>query len=263
MRLTSALSSVLCFAVLLLASPARAQDGTPNQPPPGSGTPNQPPPGSGTPNQPPPDAPPPGVAPGVAPPQAAPAPIPYREGEAAEPKDEGRLRIGFNVNGGLGFGGNFGGPAAGATFRVGWQLSHLMAIYGQASVIAWVASSSETLNGKSLDAALLGGYQFTPLFSLNPIDLVELAAGPSLDNLSGGSTSNTADVKTGTFTTTDKAYTGFYFGLHGRVALHIGGKPNTTTGRRVSFTIGLDVHPTFATGGAVTFYTLGLGADWY
>ena len=59
------------------------------------------------------------------------------------------------------------------------------------------------------------------------------------------------------------AFSGLYFAVHRRIALHIGGKPNTTTGRRTSFTIGGDIHPTFAEGNTITFYTLGLGADWY
>jgi hypothetical protein len=249
-------TQLLCFSIsvigLLVAGDARAQDT--------GGTPNYPPPGSGTPNYPPPNAPPPAVAPATAP-LPAPAPRPYREGEEQEPNDEGRLRIGFNVNGGLGSGGKFKGPAIGATFRVGWQLDHLMAIYGQASVVLWVASSSDTLNGKAFDVSGIGGFQLTPMFSLTPADLFEIAAGPSLDSLSGGSSSTS--IAGSTLTQAVKAYTGYYFGVHGRAAFHIGGKPNLKTGRRVSFTIGLDVHPTFAEGGAIVFYTLGLGADWY
>ena len=87
--------------------------------------------------------------------------------------------------------------------------------------------------------------------------LLEIAAGPSLDRLSGGS----AGVSVGGASAS--AFSGMYFALHGRVALHNGGKPNTTTGRRTSFTIGADVHPTFAEGNTLTFYTVGLGADWY
>jgi hypothetical protein len=261
MRSNALLSLSVSVIGLLLAGDARAQDtgGTPNYPPPGSGTPNFPPPNP-PPNAPPPNAPPPAVAPGTAP-LPAPAPGRYREGEEQEPGDEGRLRIGFNVDGGLGTGGNFKGPAIGATFRIGWQLDKLMAIYGQVGVVLWVATSSETLAGKSFDASAIGGYRFTPMFSLTPVDLFEVAAGPSLDNLSGGSSSTS--IAGTTLTQEVKAYTGYYFGIHARAALHIGGKPNMKTGRRVSFTIGFDVHPTFAEGSTIMFYTLGLGGDWY
>jgi hypothetical protein len=252
MRSTSVLCVVSVVGLLFAAGDARAQ--TPNYPPPASGTPTSPPPSS-----PPPSAPPPAVAPPSAAP--APAPAPYRGGEETEPKDEGRLRIGFNVNGGAGSGGNLSGPFFGGTFRVGWQLDHLMAIYGQASAFGWFGTTDKTLAGQSLDISAIGGYQFTPMFSLTPANIIELAAGPSLDRLSGGSSSTS--VAGATVTQNVTAYSGFYFALHGRAALHIGGKPNTTTGRRVSFTIGFDIHPTFAEGNTITFYTVGLGADWY
>jgi hypothetical protein len=67
------------------------------------------------------------------------------EGEQEEePKDEDRLRIGFNVNGGVGSGGSFGGPALGGTFRISWQLNRLMGMYGQFSFVGWVASTDKT-----------------------------------------------------------------------------------------------------------------------
>jgi hypothetical protein len=50
--------------------------------------------------------------------------------------------------------------------------------------------------------------------------------------------------------------------MHGRVGFHIGGKPSEE-GRRVSFTIGGDLHTTFAEGSVLAFFTAGLGADWY
>ena len=262
MRFASLRSPLLSLALLLAAQSARAQDvrGTPNQPPLGSGTPNQPPPGL------PPNAPPPsGVAPLATAPAPAPAPAPATVGSTVdlEPKDEGRLRIGFNVNGGWGTGNDFKGPVLGATFRAGYQLNYLMAVYGQITAFAWIASTDKTVNGKAFDLSAVGGYQFTPMFSLTPVDLLELAAGPSLDRIAGGSTKNSVSTANATVITSDTAYSGFYFALHGRAALHIGGKPNTTTGRRVSFTIGFDVHPTFAEGSVITLYTLGLGADWY
>lgn len=256
MRSTYCVSFALGALALFAASAASAQ--TPNQPPPGSGTPNQPPPGWGTtpPAQGPPAAPPP---PAVAP-LPAPAPAPYKEGEPPEQGDEGRIRVGFNLNAGLGTGNRLRGGTVGATFRLGYQIDHLMAVYGQVSPFVFFGGYS---NSAGTDASLsaIGGFQFTPMFSLTPVDIFEIAAGPSLDKLTGGSAGGS--VTTTSVSTNGSAYSSFYFGLHGRAALHLGGKPNTKTGRRVGFSLGLDVHPTFGEGGTVTFITLGLGADWY
>jgi hypothetical protein len=198
----------------------------------------------------------------AAPATAAPAPAAASPADKdkvpAEPADEARLRIGFNVNGGVGSGGDLSGPALGATLRVGWQLNHLMAIYGQVSPYAWFGGTDKTTaGGAKIEVGAVSSVQVTPLFSLTPIDLLEVAAGPSLDRMGGGS------VGASTTGASASAFSGFYPALHGRVALHLGGKPNSTTGRRTSFTIGADVHPTFAEGSVLTFYTVGLGADWY
>jgi len=264
MRSSYRLSVALCSLCLFAVSDANAQ--TPNQPPPGSGgTPNQPPPGWGTtpPSQPPAMTPsPPATA---APPAAAsasplpaPAPSPDKDREPPEQGDEGRVRVGFNVNGGIGAGDQLYGGTIGATFRIGYQIDHLMAVYGQISPFVFFGGYKDSSQVK---VSAIGGFQFTPMFSLTPVDLLEIAAGPSVDKLAGGtpSLSATSDSVTAGGT----VYTGFYFGLHGRVALHIGGKPNMKTGRRVGFTLGADVHPIFAEGGTLAFVTLGLGADWY
>jgi hypothetical protein len=258
MRSSYRLGLALGALVLFAASTATAQ--TPTQPPPGSGTPNQPPPGWGTtpPPQPPP-APPP-AAPAPPPPSAlpAPAPAPYKEGEPSEQGDEGRIRVGLNVNGGIGTGDKLYGGTIGATFRIGYQIDHLMAVYGQVSPFVFFGGYKDATN---LKVSAIGGFQFTPMFSLTPIDLLEIAAGPSLDKLAGG----TPSVSTGDNSVTAGAtvYSSFYIGLHGRVALHLGGKPNVKTGRRFGFTIAGDLHPIFAEGGTLTFVTLGLGVDWY
>ena len=147
---------------------------------------------------------------------------------------------------------------ASATVRVGWQVNHLIGVYGQVTPYAWLGGTdSKSAAGQKVEVSAVGGFQFTPLFSVTPFDILEIAAGPSLDRLSGG----TAGVSTNGASAS--AYSGMYFAAHGRVALHIGGKPNTQTGRRTSFTIGGDIHPTFAEGNTLTFYTVGLGADWY
>jgi hypothetical protein len=116
----------------------------------------------------------------------------------------------------------------------------------------WLGARS---SDASSDVSAIAGVQNGLLLSVTPIDLLELAAGPSFDYLTGGASSATA---------TSVASAGFsdvFFAAHGRVALHLGGRSDS--GRRRGFTIGGDVHPTFSSGGALTFVTLGLGADWY
>ena len=198
-------------------------------------------------------------APSTAPPAAAqPTTLqPAAPGAPEEPEEKGRLRIGFNfLNGGLGSGGGLSGPTFGATFKIGWQLSRLMGVYGNISPFVWVGSSdAAAANGGKLTVGAIAGTQFTPLFSLSPADIFEVAAGPSFDYLGGGS------VGGGSGTASASAFGGFYFALHGKLALHLGGR-KPETGRRKGFTIEANIHPTFTPGSAVTFFTLGLGYDW-
>jgi hypothetical protein len=242
MRRSACVSAVVFAGIFAFAGEVRAQAPLQALPPssPPTGTPTSPPP-EGAQVQPGPTGGPRG---------------PRREGDEDGEDEEGRLRIGFNANVGVGSGGDLSGPALGGTFRIGWQFSRLVAVYGQISPYAWVASDSK-LSSVSLSA--IAGYQFTPMASVTPVDLLEIAAGPSFDLLSGGGAStsvagNTASASIG-------AFSGTYFAVHGRVALHFGSR-NAETGRRRGFTLGLDIHPTFTPGTAVTFYTLGLGYDW-
>jgi hypothetical protein len=190
-------------------------------------------------------APAPGAGGGGAPPP------PRHEDEDA---DGGRLRIGFSINPGYGTGGNLSGPAFGGTFRIGYQINHLLGIYGNISPFVWLGTSSLTVGGKTPDVGAIAGVQTAPMISVTPIDLLEIAAGPSADYLTGGSTS--------VGTVTASAFSSVYLGIHGRLALHFGSR-NPDTGRRKGFALGVDAHPTFTPGSAVTFFTLTLGADWY
>lgn len=197
---------------------------------------------------------------GAPPPEAAPPPAAPAQGAAPAQRDEeedpgGRLRIGFNINGGLGTTTGLSGPVIGGTFRVGYQINRLLGIYGNFTPYVWVASSS--LAGVSVSAA--AGVQNSPMISVTPIDLLEIAAGPSIDYIGSASTTVAGAPGGGGGTS---AGAGAYFGIHGRLALHLGGR-NPETGRRKGFAIGADAHPSFVTGGAFTTLTLGLGADWY
>lgn len=262
-------ASVFALVIVVggVAGEARAQGtGTPNYPPPNAPPPTLPP------NGPPPNAlnAPPVNAPDAAPPNAPIAPADPNANSnknansdetSEEEKDEGRIRVGFNVNGGVGSSDELGGGTIGVSVRLGYQINSLIAVYGQVSPYVWFGATDKTYAGQKLEFSAIGGFQFTPMLSLTPLNFLEFAAGPSLDRLSGGTTG--ASLNGTTISGTAIAYSGFYFALHGRIALHIGGKPNAKTGRRTSFTIGGDIHPTFAEGSTLTFYTLGLGADWY
>ena len=200
------------------------------------------------------------AAPAAAPAAAAPgAPGAPAGGPVDQDKDkpeEGRLRIGFNfLNAGVGSAGDLSGPFIGATFKIGWQLNRLMGIYGNISPFVWIGSSSAP-GASNVSIGAITGTQLTPLFSLTPVDIFEVAAGPSLDYLSGGG------VSSGPGGSTVGGFSSVYFGLHGKLALHLGGR-NEETGRRRGFTIEGNVHPSFTPGDAALFMTGGLGYDWF
>lgn len=194
-----------------------------------------------------------GVAP--APGAGQTAPPPRGRGEEEE-FDGGRLRIGFTINGGLGTqsvsGISLSGPVFGGTFRIGYQITELIAVYGNITPFVWAAGVS---GSNLVSASAAAGIQTTPMIGLTPIDLVEIAAGPSIDYI-GAASSTVGPGGQSTSAGGDVA-----LGLHGRVGLILGGRKET--GRRRGFTISGDVHPTFTSGAVTTFFTLGLGADWY
>ena len=217
------LASVVCFANV-----ASAQDPAPGGAPPAPAT----------------------AAPGA----AAGAPV----DKDKDKEEEGRLRIGFNfLNAGVGSAGDLSGPFIGATFKIGWQFNRLMGLYGNISPFVWIGSNSKA--GSNVSIGAITGTQLTPLFSLTPADIFEVAAGPSLDYLTGGGASVTNTPGGGSATA--GGFSSVYFGLHGKVALHLGGR-NEETGRRRGFTIEGNVHPSFTPGDAALFLTGGLGYDW-
>lgn len=200
------------------------------------------------------------AAPGAAP--AAPAAAPGAPAGAPVDKDkntdeEGRLRIGFNfLNVGVGSAGDLSGPFVGATFKIGYQLNRLMGVYGNITPFVWIGSNDKIPGNVSIGA--ISGTQLTPVFSLTPADIFEVAAGPSLDYLTGGG----ADVSNGAGGTTSVGgFSSVYFGAHAKVALHLGGR-NEETGRRRGFTIEGNIHPSFTPDNTALFIFGGLGYDW-
>lgn len=196
-----------------------------------------------------------GVAP--APGAGQPGPPPRRHGGGDEEEfDGGRLRIGFTINGGLGTqsagGFSLSGPVFGGTFRIGYQITELVAVYGNITPFVWAAGVSGT---NLVSASAAAGILTSPMVGLTPIDLLEVAAGPSIDYI-GAASSTVTTAGSSTSGGGDVA-----IGIHGRVGLILGGRKET--GRRRGFTISGDVHPIFTSGAVTTLFTLGLGADWY
>jgi hypothetical protein len=217
-------AGLLCFS-----TDARAQDAAPGTPAAPAGAP---------------------AAPAAGAPQAD-----THANAAADDKEEGRLRIGFNfLNAGIGSAGDLSGPFIGATFKIGWQFNRLMGLYGNITPFVWIGSTSAPA-AAGADIGAIAGTQLTPLFSLSPADIFEVAAGPSLDYLSGGG------ATVGGATVGGSALSGVYFGVHGKLALHLGGR-NEETGRRKGFTIEGNIHPSFTPNDAALFMTGGLGYDW-
>jgi hypothetical protein len=167
----------------------------------------------------------------------------------AKAVDEGRLRIGCDMAAGVGAGGGASGALVAPKLRIGWQFNHALATYLQGSIFYW-ASSTKVSADRTVTANGAFGYQLTQLFALTPRDDFEIAAGPSLDYLVTATTTSAEQGNASQLTSSGDpvTYSRPYVGMHGRVAVHIGGRPSADTGRRTSFAIGGDAHTTFAEG---------------
>lgn len=160
-----------------------------------------------------------------------------------------RFRFGVGLNGGYGFGSGLAGGAFGAVVRAGVQINRMWGAYFQESALIFAAADPAGRGALAVVAAQ------SLVASLNPVDFLEIALGPSFDVAAGGSVS----VKPGDVGAT--VFGGQYFGLQSRVALHLGGR-DEFTGRRRGFGLGLEFHPTF-TPNPVFFLTLGLSYEAY
>jgi len=184
------------------------------------------------------------------------APGPVEEAEV----DDGRVRIGFDVDGGVGADAGASGLLFGAKLRLGWQFDRRAAACLQGSVVWW--DRSET-RGNGVTASGAVGAQLTPLFSFTPSDMFEIAAGPSLDPLTTLRSVSPASSGTASSRGSLVTFSGTYVGAHGRFAVLLGKGPNPRSGRRTALAIGADVHTTFVEGSVLGFFTLGVGREWY
>lgn len=155
-------------------------------------------------------------------------------GAARADEEKGlRLRLGFNLGGGVVVG-DATGPVVGGGIRGGLQLSNLVGLYLQTGANVLIASPKGA--GGTTAVAFI---PFTGMVSISPVSQLELAIGPSLDYYSGATTTSTAG--------------GAAFGIAGRVSVHPFG--------RSGFAIGADIHPLFIDGITVVPITFGLGFD--
>ena len=159
------------------------------------------------------------------------------ESREADP-DRVRLRIGFDAGGGTSVG--RGATAAGA-IRLGVQASSLLSVYWQGAFTAVI--------GRDFGLFLFN----SAVANLTLNDLVDVGVGPSLDVFGSAGRSSRAKPTA--------------LGLEGRLAFNIG-RGAHLVGRRSAFTVDLHVHPVFADDGRgnsqpYTFYTLGLGGEWF
>jgi hypothetical protein len=169
------------------------------------------------------------------------APAAAQSAEDSSPIDV-RLRAGLSAGGGLMV---ITGPATAfapsfnLAGRLGVQIGSVFSLYYQP-----MATFVIPTDGSGFAIADYNAF----LADVTLGDHVGLGFGPSGDVISV--TGNNVSV------------TRALFGLHSRIAYHIGrdGQPGP---RRQGLSIGLDVHPTFGPGGTLVTTQLGIGYEWY
>jgi hypothetical protein len=172
---------------------------------------------------------------------------PVQPDTMSSPSEGTRVRGGFSLNGGVASG-IASGPAFSLGLRLGAQFGRYFGVYYQQSPLLFLASTGTGAAAAFMDLNSV-------LASLTLADIVEIGAGPSLDYYAatGCDASQLA---------CSNVTTGWQLGMHGRLALTLGGR-NATTGRRSGFSVGLDEHPMFADGQVLALTTLGVGGEWY
>ncbi len=169
-----------------------------------------------------------------------------------------RLRGGFSVNGGLVHTPAGNGPAFGLAGRIGVQFNSYFGVYYQNTPLVTFAPTTGAQS-----AGFRAGFADynTFLASLTVLDVLEFAAGPSIDyakyadcsaGLTGGLMPD-AGCESGSSVA---------LGGHGRVAFVLGGLFGTKE-RRSGFSIGADIHPLLLSDVSAFSATLGLGGEWY
>lgn len=166
--------------------------------------------------------------------------------EKSNVKDGLRLRGGFSINGGTGFGDGLSGGVVSLGVRLGVQFNHYFGVYYQNTPMVTLLAANNGI------AAGFADYNST-LANLTLLHAIDIGTGPSVDYVAIAGCS--ADVECGTSSTVA-------FGLHSRVALNLGGLSGDGP-RRSGFSLGVDVHPIFLSTGPLVTLTGGIGGEWY
>ncbi|MFO0662344.1 MAG: hypothetical protein U0174_00245 [Polyangiaceae bacterium] len=153
----------------------------------------------------------------------------------ADDEDRGvRLRLGFNVGGGVVVGDATGGVVGGG-IRGGLQLNNFVGLYLQTGGNVLLAAPPTGAG----DITAIAFIPVSPMVSLSPVPQLEFALGPSLDYYGGATASSTNG--------------GAAFGIAGRASVHPFG--------RTGFALSADIHPLFIGGVTIVPITFGLGFD--
>ena len=195
------------------------------------------------------------TAPAAAQPAGGPPALPSSHAEEPPPDGEPidvRLRAGLSAGAGMArFSSNSATvyqPSFNLAGRLGVQVGSVFSLYYQnmATVVPLTNGSGVVIvDYNAVLADVTVGNHFG------------LGLGPSVDvvSLIGNSASGTGDGES-------PSVTGVGFGLHGRMAWHFGGDVRHGP-RREGFSLGLDVHPTFASRASLLTLQLALGYEWY
>ena len=196
----------------------------------------------------------------TAPPAPKPAVATPPPGEKPEPEEKSVMRVrgGFSVNGGLVHTPDGNGPAFGLAGRLGVQFNSYFGLYYQNTPLVTFAPTSGAQS-----AGFHAGFADynTILASLTLLDVLEIAAGPSVDY------AKYADCSAGVsgFTPSAGCESGSSVALggHGRVSFDFGGIFDNGKERRSGFQISADIHPLLLSDLSAFSATLGLGSEWY
>jgi hypothetical protein len=136
------------------------------------------------------------------------------------------------------------------------QLGRYVGIYYQQSPNIFFTSvqSADPTTGDTSTTGIGGFMDMNSLLlALAPVDMLEVSAGPSFDYVSlFGCNANAVNCASAS---------GAGWGLHGRLALNLGGR-DSVTGRRSGFQIALDEHPMFGDN-FLAITTVGIGGEWF
>lgn len=178
-----------------------------------------------------------------------PAPGQPTTAAAEDPGDKTRFRFAAHLLGGPWFVPDRTGGGGGVGLQLGAQINDMTGVYYSGTAAVAVAGG-----GSGIGAAAGAFVYNSVMFELTLARILQLGLGPSLDSLAFGSAGVTAtSVKA-------VALAGTFIGAQTRVGVALGG--GSKPGKKGRFMLGLEVHPTFVSGGVPvsTFLTIGGGS---